>query len=272
MRTHRFAVAVLATSCAALAVALPATSASAATSKAAAPAAAAPSVVGGTRAAQGEFPWMVRLSVGCGGALITTRVVLTAAHCVGRTGSNTGITVTAGVVDLNSASRIQVRSTFVNRSPSFVSVDRGNDWALIKLASAINLPTLRIATNTASDSGTFTIMGWGSTREGGGQQRFLLKAQVPFVNDAQCGSAYRNAGFNFVDSAELCAGNLASGGVDTCQGDSGGPMVHSDGAGGFIEVGIVSWGQGCARAGFPGIYTQVSTYAAQINSALANLP
>jgi secreted trypsin-like serine protease len=271
MRTHRFRIAArtgLAISCAALAVVLPATAASAAP----APPGASPSVVGGTRAAQGEFPWMVRLSVGCGGALVTTQVVLTAAHCVGRTGATTGITVTAGVVDLNSGSRIRVRSTFVSRAPSFVSVDRGNDWALIKLASPINLPTLRIANNTATDNGTFTIMGWGSAREGGAQQRFLLKAQVPFVSDAQCGSAYRNAGFNFVDNAELCAGNLANGGVDTCQGDSGGPMVHSDGAGGWIEVGIVSWGQGCARAGFPGIYTQVSTYAAQINSALANLP
>jgi secreted trypsin-like serine protease len=274
MRTHRFVVALVAIPSAALAVALPATSASAAPLAAAqaAPPVAAPSVVGGTRAAQGEFPWMVRLSVGCGGALVTTQVVLTAAHCVGRTGNTTSITVTAGVVDLNSGSRITRRSSFVNRAPGFVDVDQGNDWALIKLQSPINLPTLRFATSTANDSGTFTVMGWGSTREGGGQQRFLLKAQVPFVNDAQCGSAYRNAGFNFVDNAELCAGNLATGGVDTCQGDSGGPMVHSDGAGGFIEVGIVSWGQGCARAGFPGIYTQVSTYGTQIQNAINSLP
>jgi secreted trypsin-like serine protease len=271
MRTHRFQIAGrtgLAVACVALAVVLPTASAYAAP----APPGASPGVVGGTRAAQGEFPWVVRLSVGCGGALITTQVVLTAGHCVSRTGATTSITVTAGVVDLNSASRIQVRSTFVSRSPSFVDVDQGNDWSLIKLASPINLPTLRIATNTSFDSGNFTVMGWGSTSEGGGQQRFLRKATVPFVSDTACGSAYRDAGFNFVNNAMICAGNLANGGVDTCQGDSGGPMVHADGAGGFVEVGIVSWGQGCAEPGFPGIYTQVSTYAAQINSALANLP
>jgi len=58
------------------------------------PAAAGPDtdVVGGTRAAQGEFPWMVRLSMGCGGALYTTQIVLTAAHCVNGTGPNTSIT------------------------------------------------------------------------------------------------------------------------------------------------------------------------------------
>ena len=69
-------------------------------------------VVGGTRAAQGEFPFMVRLSMGCGGALYTQQIVLTAAHCVGRTGPNTSITATAGVVDLQSSSRITVRSTY----------------------------------------------------------------------------------------------------------------------------------------------------------------
>src|SRR3954453_14038373 len=55
-----------------------------------------PQVVGGTRAAQGEFPWMVRLSMGCGGAMYTNQIVLTAAHCVSRTGSNTAIPTTAG--------------------------------------------------------------------------------------------------------------------------------------------------------------------------------
>jgi secreted trypsin-like serine protease len=260
MRTHRLILAGLA----ALAVGLPATPAYAT--------GATPNVVGGTRAAQGEFPWMVRLSVGCGGALIAPQVVLTAGHCVNGSGATTSITATLGVVDLNSASRIRVRSTFVRRSPDYVSFDQGNDWALIKLASAVNLPTLRLPTGTAQDTGTFTIMGWGSTREGGGQQRFLLKARAPFVSDATCGTAYRNAGDPFVDNAMLCAGNFASGGVDTCQGDSGGPMVNTDAAGNFVEVGIVSWGEGCARAGFPGIYTQVSTYATQITSAVGTLP
>jgi secreted trypsin-like serine protease len=229
-------------------------------------------VVGGTRAAQGEFPWVVRLSMGCGGALYTQQVVLTAAHCVTRTGNNSSITVTAGVVDLNSGSAIKVRSRYVYRAPGFNSSTMVNDWALIKLASPINLATLPIATNTSLNSGTFTIMGWGSTREGGGQQRFLMKAQVPFVDDASCGKAYRAIGDPFTDSNMLCAGNLASGGVDTCQGDSGGPMVNKNAAGAWVEVGIVSWGEGCAESGFPGVYSEVSTFAAAIASAAASLP
>ena len=61
-----------------------------------------PQVVGGTRAAQGEFPFMVRLSMGCGGALYTQDIVLTAGHCVDGTGADTSIGVTAGVVRTSS--------------------------------------------------------------------------------------------------------------------------------------------------------------------------
>jgi secreted trypsin-like serine protease len=78
-----------------------------------------PQVVGGTRAAQGEFPFMVRLSMGCGGALYKTDVVLTAAHCVGATGNNTSIGVTAGSVDLQDPNRITRQSTYVYRAPGY---------------------------------------------------------------------------------------------------------------------------------------------------------
>src|SRR5215207_4109801 len=228
-------------------------------------------VVGGERAAKGEFPWVVRLSMGCGGALITNRVVLTAAHCVGRTGANTSITATIGVADLQDSSAIKVRSTYVYRAPGFVDVEQGKDWALIKLASTVNAPTLPIATNSSLNNGTFTVMGWGSTIEGGGQSRYLMKAQVPHASDATCGRAYRNAGYGFVGSDMLCAG-YPQGGVDTCQGDSGGPMVRQDRNCAWRQVGIVSWGEGCARPGFAGIYSQVSTFATAINTGLSALP
>ncbi|WP_329413939.1 serine protease [Streptomyces sp. NBC_00704] len=225
-------------------------------------------VVGGTRAAQGEFPFMVRLSMGCGGALYTQQIVLTAAHCVGRTGADTGITATAGVVDLQSTGgRVQVRSAYVYRAPGYNG--NGKDWALIKLASPITTQaTLKTATTPQYNTGTFTVAGWGSASEGGAQQRYLLKASVPFVSDATCRS-YRGYG-GLVASDEICAG-YAAGGTDTCQGDSGGPMFRRDDAGAWIQVGIVSWGIGCARANAPGVYTEVSTFASAIASAAASL-
>src|SRR6185312_439774 len=76
-------------------------------------------VVGGGTAAQGEFPFMVRLSMGCGGALYSPTLVLTAAHCVGRTGSNSSITATLGTVDLQSSSRVTRRSNYVYRAPGY---------------------------------------------------------------------------------------------------------------------------------------------------------
>ncbi|KUL33733.1 serine protease [Actinoplanes awajinensis] len=226
------------------------------------------SVVGGTRATLGEFPWMVRLSMGCGGALYSSTLVLTAAHCVSSTGTNTSITATLGVVDLNSTSKITRKSNYVYRAPGYTG--SGKDWAFIRLASPVTgVATLPIAKTTAYDTGTFTIAGWGAATEGGAQQRYLLKATVPFVSDTTCNSSSMYNG-EIIASNEICAGYTA-GGTDTCQGDSGGPMFRRDSANAWVQVGIVSWGDGCARPNKPGVYTQVSYFAATIAAAATTL-
>jgi secreted trypsin-like serine protease len=226
-------------------------------------------VVGGDSVPDGRFPWMVRLSVGCDGALTAPRVVLTAGHCVNGSGPDTGIGVTAGVTDLRSTHAITARSVAVLRAPGFRDETRGDDWALVRLDHPIDLPPLALTQGSGGDGGTFTIMGWGQTGESVLRQEHKLRyATVPAVSDATCAAAYARVGVKLVADESLCAGRR---GVDTCQGDSGGPMVRKNSKGRWVQVGIVSWGLGCARDGYPGVYTQVSTFRSAIRAATKQL-
>jgi secreted trypsin-like serine protease len=214
-----------------------------------------------------QYGWMVRLSVGCDGTLVTPRVVLTAAHCVDESGPTHSIQVSAGSPNLKLA--VTVSSAFVKVAPHFSDATRGDDWALIKLAKPLHEPVLALTPSRAYDRGLFRVIGWGSTQEDGAQQTVLRSALVPFVPDRRCGKAYRH--ISYVNGQMLCAGNIAHGGVDACDGDSGGPLVRRDVDGKYVEVGIVSWGLGCGRPGFPGVYTQISTFGPAIRAAVAKL-
>ena len=225
-------------------------------------------VVGGAVAPEGRFPWMVRLSMGCGGALTAPRVVLTAGHCVDGSGPTDSIEVTAGVSDLESPHALTARSVSVIRAPGFQNETRGDDWAVIRLDHPLDLPTLPLARETP-DHGDFTVMGWGQIREDSmHQERRLHYATVSAVPDDTCAAAYRKAGVKLVAEQSICAGRR---GVDTCQGDSGGPMVGRDATGGWVQVGIVSWGLGCARPGYPGVYLQISAFRTAIRKATRTL-
>jgi len=225
-------------------------------------------VVGGIVAPPGKFPWMVRLSMGCGGALAAPRVVLTAGHCVDGSGYTQTIKVTAGVVDLKSPQALTAHSVAVIRASGFHDETRGDDWAAIRLDHALDLPTLPL-TDGPGDRGEFAVMGWGQIREDSmRQERRLHYAIVPTIPDQQCAAEYKKAGITLVTDESICAGRR---GVDTCQGDSGGPMVGRDAGGNWVQVGIVSWGLGCARDGYPGVYTQVSTFRTEIRKAVRKL-
>lgn len=221
-------------------------------------------VVGGDLAPAGMFPWMLRLSMGCGGVLTAPRVVLTAGHCVDGTGPNDRIRVSAGAIDLKSPQVRTARSVQVIRAAGFKGETHGNDWALIQLDHTLDLPTLAL-TRTPDDQGEFVVMGWGQTREDSmKQERLLHYATVPTVPDQNCAVDYKKAGVKLIAPDSICAGRD---GVDTCQGDSGGPMVGQDGAGRWVQVGIVSYGLGCARSAFPGVYTQVFHFRQAIRAA-----
>jgi secreted trypsin-like serine protease len=209
--------------------------------------------------------------------MYTRQLVLTAAHCVGATGPDTSMTAIVGVVDVEDPNGITVTSDYVYRSPGYTPTGVGewtaDDWALVRLASPVDVPTLPVTSTPEFDEGVFTVAGWGRD-ESGAQQRFLLKAEVPFVSDAQCVDAYDvrpPTSRRPIPDEEICAGYLEEGGVDTCAGDSGGPVFRRDDAGEWIQIGIVGWGHRCALPGFPGVYEQTSFYSPAIAAAAAEL-
>jgi hypothetical protein len=91
-----------------------------------------------------------------------------------------------------------------------------------------------------------------------------MKVDVPYLNDSLCNEAY-NGG---IAPSMMCYGE---GGKDSCQGDSGGPIMCGSGANRKL-CGIVSWGQGCAQEGSPGVYTEVSYYTEWIKEATVRMP
>merc|ERR1719347_2230925 len=158
--------------------------------------------------------------------------------------------------------------------PSYSSSDLSNDICLLKLKESlefthfiqpINLPEIEQQT----EAGTLaTITGWGTLTKGGfSLPNVLHKVEIPVVSDDDCDSAYDSAGYGTIESM-ICAG-LPEGGKDSCQGDSGGPFFLNDPESPTL-IGIVSWGIGCARAGYPGVYTEVSYFIDWIQDTMSS--
>ncbi|KZM26923.1 Trypsin [Ascochyta rabiei] len=226
-------------------------------------------IVGGTTAAAGEFPYIVSLRQSgshiCGGSLVDSRTVVTAAHCtVGQTASS--LSVRAGSLNRNSGGTL-VSVSSIKVHPNFDESTLNNDIAIWKLAtpistsSTIGYVTLPAANSDPASGSTTTVAGWGTTSSGGSSPTTLRKVDVPIVSRATCRQNYSAA--EITDNM-ICAG-LTAGGKDSCQGDSGGPLVSASSS---TLVGVVSWGNGCAQAGQPGVYARVSTLLSFVNSNL----
>jgi secreted trypsin-like serine protease len=237
-------------------------------------------IVGGTTANIADYPWQVALMTSsnsqfCGGSIISEYWILTAAHCIGH---YSNIKIRAGVTN-------KTHTTGQDRAvaqeivhPHYAASTNRNDIALLRLstpldlsganAKAIPIVTAAHATAGIQDPGVYaTITGWGATSEGGSASNTLMKAQVPIVSNAEAMSpGYYNTGQ--ITDDMICAGYLTTGGVDACQGDSGGPFVvpSADSPIGWRLAGATSWGIGCARPYYPGVYARVSYFQTWIQT------
>ncbi|WP_116950525.1 trypsin-like serine protease [Jiangella endophytica] len=228
-------------------------------------------IVGGEDAPEGKYPFIAYLVIddqfACGGSLIEPDVILTAAHCVNGTGPTDGIVASFGSVDLGSPDLVTYTSEYVS-SGNISGIP--NDWALVQLSEPVEgIEPVEIATDDSLDaSETYTVIGWGDLEEGAGEgSQFLQEVEVPSVSDDDCVAAYAEIGIETAPEVELCAGDLANGGVDSCQGDSGGPLLAGE-EDDWTQIGVVSWGEGCARPGVPGVYTQLSAVTDSIAAVL----
>ncbi len=235
-------------------------------------------IVGGVNTNISVVPWQISLQTTggshfCGGSIIDDEWILTAAHCVYGS-SAASMRIEAGVTLLSASGQVRnVAQIYVapgyNGDPS-----KGKDAALLRLSSPLtlnaNVAVIELATD--ADASSFApgdsalVSGWGTLSSGGASPNNLQSVSVPIVSNAQAAAAYGAAN---VTADQLAAGVLGVGGKDACQGDSGGPLVVSSPSGSLL-AGIVSWGNGCALANFPGMYARVASFTSWIDTTMGN--
>ncbi|XP_066590810.1 proclotting enzyme-like [Prorops nasuta] len=234
-------------------------------------------IVGGQNADPGEWPWIAALfNAGrqfCGGSLIDDKHILTAAHCVAHMNSWDVARLTVRLGDYNIKTNHEVRHIErrvkrVVRHRGFNSRTLYNDVALLTLNEPVpfteQIRPICLPSGSQLYSGkTATVIGWGSLRESGPQPAVLQEVSIPVWSNSECKIKYGAAAPGGIVDSFLCAGRAAK---DSCSGDSGGPLMVNDGR--WTQVGIVSWGIGCGKGQYPGVYTRVTHFLPWINKNL----
>uniref|UniRef100_A0A3B3HRX9 coagulation factor Xa n=2 Tax=Oryzias latipes TaxID=8090 RepID=A0A3B3HRX9_ORYLA len=235
-------------------------------------------IVNGEDCPPGECPWQALLlnedhQGFCGGTILSEHIILTAAHCMNQTRY---MYVKLGKFDMLKTEKFEAThavATIISHS-KYTPLTYNNDIALIKLQNPIKftkyilpacLPDQEFAEKVLMRQPEGLVSGFGRLGEGRAPSTILQRLSVPYVDRHVC-----------MESTPLeilpqmfCAGYDKEA-KDACQGDSGGPHVtryHDT----YFVTGVVSWGEGCARKGKYGIYTQVSKYIPWIRVATKRL-
>jgi len=248
-------------------------------------------IIGGTEVSPPfRYPWLVGIYETlnlerpfCGGSIINTRYVVTAAHCM-FTRENEPIPASQFRVkvaehdvaseddDVEGVTRMLALESYVVHEGYIENYDN-LDIALLRLEEALDLtshPEVRPVCLPSDptkvyEGQTGKVVGWGDTTNGDKKYPDIVReVDLPIV---ECGR--KEIAGVLITPFMLCAG-FKKGGKDSCSGDSGGPLtVEEDGR--FTLVGIVSFGEECAKRKVPGVYTRITELLEWISSNTAEV-
>jgi trypsin len=233
-------------------------------------------IVGGDKAKPGDFPYFVEMG-GCGGALVAPDIVLFAAHCA----EFTDFQLSIGAYKKESLAE-GAQERFCEEwtpDPKYGTGGRdiNYDFALCKLNEPVFIDSkIKLEINEDDSfpkvNDNLVVMGLGATKEGGDSANVLEDVTVPAMSNQKCNKSKFYGGL--ITDIMLCAG-FPKGKKDSCQGDSGGPLVkrkvNNDGTITDTHVGVVSWGEGCARKNKPGVYARTSKRSQWIKDTSCNM-
>ncbi len=238
-----------------------------------------PKIIGGKIADPNKWPWMAGIATQgktdfegqfCGASLIDKNWVLTAAHCVTddeKEKNDLDVIINRARFDTTSGERIAVDKIIVH--PLYDNITLDNDIALIKLQQPSSFKPITVISSdsTLDKPGTDALtLGWGNISTVNKiYPKVLYQVGLPIKTDSRCSSVLPGFTGNM-----LCAG-AGLGVKDTCQGDSGGPLIVFNKATlSWHQVGITSWGNGCAKEGFSGVYTRLKNYNTFISDTICS--
>lgn len=223
-------------------------------------------IVGGRPVDIGEYPHQISMqyygSHRCGGSIIKPNVILTAAHCVDGV-SPRNLKVRAGSSFHNSGGQL-IQVSEIRQHEKYNPYNIDYDIAIMILDTPVQVSAksapVELNVNAMNGGENARISGWGATREGGSIPRQLQAVDIKIVDQATCQKQY---GSTQITDRMLCGG-VNGGGKDSCQGDSGGPLIVNG-----QQAGVVSWGAGCARPSYSGVYANVQNLLPWIQKNMA---